>query len=117
MRYRMLQPIRQYAREKREESEEADEVHRRQAAFFLALAEAAEPELVGPQQRVWVERLEEEHDNLREALSWVLERGRPNWDSGSVGRSGDSGSPEATLARGEGGWSEYSREVNRQHRQ
>jgi DNA-binding CsgD family transcriptional regulator/tetratricopeptide (TPR) repeat protein len=31
--------------------------------------------LAGPQQRVWVERLEGEHDNLREALSWVLERG------------------------------------------
>jgi len=73
-RYRMLEPIRQYAREKLEESGKAYEVKARHAAFFLALTEEAEPELAGPQQRLWVERLEVEHDNLREALSWVLER-------------------------------------------
>src|SRR5215211_7750321 len=75
VRYRMLEPIRQYATEKLEESDDADEVKGRHAAFFLALAEEAEPELAGPQQNVWVERLEGEHDNIREALSWVLERG------------------------------------------
>jgi DNA-binding CsgD family transcriptional regulator/tetratricopeptide (TPR) repeat protein len=67
----MLEPIRQYAREKLEESEEAYEVRSRHTAFFLALAEGAE--LDGPEQRIWVERLEVEHDNLREALSRVLE--------------------------------------------
>ena len=80
VRYRMLEPIRQYALEKLEESGEADEVQGRHAAFFLAVAEGAEPELAGPQQSVWVERLEGEHDNLREALSWVLER-----DEGDLG--------------------------------
>ncbi|MDQ5819408.1 MAG: AfsR family transcriptional regulator, partial [Actinomycetota bacterium] len=75
VRYRMLEPIRQYARQKLEESGGADEVHGRHAEFFLALAEEAEPELAGPQQSVWVERLEVEHDNLREALSRVLEGG------------------------------------------
>jgi predicted ATPase/DNA-binding SARP family transcriptional activator len=75
VRYRMLEPIRQYAQEKLDESGEADELHHRHATFFLALAEEAEPELVGAQQSVWVERLEGEHDNMREALSWVLERG------------------------------------------
>jgi predicted ATPase/DNA-binding SARP family transcriptional activator/DNA-binding CsgD family transcriptional regulator/Tfp pilus assembly protein PilF len=74
MRYRMLEPLRQYAREKLEEDGEADEVHNRHAAFFLAVAEEAEPELAGQQQRVWVERLEAEHGNLREALPWVLRR-------------------------------------------
>jgi predicted ATPase/DNA-binding SARP family transcriptional activator/DNA-binding CsgD family transcriptional regulator len=73
-RYRMLEPIRQYAREKLGASGEADEVQDRHVAFFLALAEEAEPELAGPQQRLWVERLEAEHDNMRKALSWVLER-------------------------------------------
>ena len=75
VRYRMLEPIRQYALEKLEESGEADEVQGRHVAFFLAVAEEAEPELAGPQQSVWVERLEGEHDNLREALSQVLDRG------------------------------------------
>jgi predicted ATPase/DNA-binding SARP family transcriptional activator/DNA-binding CsgD family transcriptional regulator len=75
VRYGMLESIRQYAREKLEESTEADEVQDRHATFFLALAEEAEPQLAGPEQRLWVERLEEEHDNMREALSWVLEQG------------------------------------------
>ncbi len=74
-RYRMLEPIRQYSREKLEESGEANEVQDRHAAFFLTLAEEAEPELAGAQQGLWVERLEAEHDNMREALSWVLEAG------------------------------------------
>ena len=79
MHYRMLEPLRQYAREKLEERGEADEVQNRHAAFFLAVAEEAEPELAGPQQSVWLERLEREHDNLREVLSWALQRGRANW--------------------------------------
>jgi predicted ATPase/DNA-binding SARP family transcriptional activator/DNA-binding CsgD family transcriptional regulator len=74
-RYRMLQPIRQYAREKLRESGEESEVKNLHAAFFLALAEEAEPELTGAHQKLWVERLDREHDNLRDALSWVLERG------------------------------------------
>ena len=74
MRYWMLEIIRQYAREKLMESNEAEEMQGRHAAFFLALAEEAEPELAGTQQGLWVERLEREHDNLRTALSWVLER-------------------------------------------
>jgi predicted ATPase len=52
VRYRILEPIRQYAGEKLEESGEAEEVQYRHGAFFLALAEAAEPELAGPQQRL-----------------------------------------------------------------
>src|SRR5215203_4534723 len=73
VRYRMLEPIRQYARRTLEESGEADEVRDRHAASFVALAEESEPELAG-QQGAWVERLEGEHDNMREALSWALER-------------------------------------------
>jgi len=75
VRYRMLEPIRQYAQEKLEESGEAEEVRRRHASFFLTLAEEAEPRLRGPEDMEWLERLEAEHDNLRAALSWALERG------------------------------------------
>ena len=74
MRYRMLEVVRQYATEKLEECGEADEVRGRHAAFFLALAEEAEPELEGPKQGLWARRLEGEHENLRAALSWVLEQ-------------------------------------------
>ncbi len=74
VRYRMLGPIRQYAGEKLNESGEADEVQGRHTEFFLALAEEAEPELKGPRQVVWLDRLETEHDNLRSALFWALGR-------------------------------------------
>jgi predicted ATPase/DNA-binding SARP family transcriptional activator/DNA-binding CsgD family transcriptional regulator len=73
LRYRMLEPIRQYAQELLEQGEQAEEVRDRHGAYFLALAEEAEPKLTGEQQAVWVERLEAEHDNLREALSRFLE--------------------------------------------
>jgi predicted ATPase/DNA-binding SARP family transcriptional activator/DNA-binding CsgD family transcriptional regulator len=73
-RYRMLEPIRQYASEKLEESGQADEAQGQHVAFFLDVAEEAEPELAGSQQSHWVKQLEREHDNLRAALSWVLER-------------------------------------------
>ena len=75
LRYGFLEPVRQYAREKLGQSGEAEVVRRKHAAFFLALAEEAEPRLRGPQDREWLERLEEEHDNMRAALLWVLERG------------------------------------------
>jgi predicted ATPase len=65
VRYRMLEPIRQYAAEKLRRNEDADEVKDRHAAFFLAVADEAQPELEGPQQKSWTERLESEHDNLR----------------------------------------------------
>ncbi len=74
-RYRMLEPVRQYARERLEESEESDATLRRHADFFLTLAEGAEPELRGAAQEEWLGRLEAEHDNFRAALSWAMERG------------------------------------------
>jgi predicted ATPase len=75
VRYRLLEPIRQYAKEKLVVSGEAEWVQDRHVTFFLTLAEEIEPELTGSQQAIGVERLEAEHDNLREALSWVLCRG------------------------------------------
>jgi predicted ATPase/DNA-binding SARP family transcriptional activator/DNA-binding CsgD family transcriptional regulator/Tfp pilus assembly protein PilF len=74
VRYRLLEPVRQYALEKLEESRNAESVRCRHAEYFLALAEEAEPELWGPEDKAWLERLEAEHDNLRAALSWTLER-------------------------------------------
>jgi predicted ATPase len=50
-RYRMLEPVRQYAQERLEECGEADAFRSRHAAFFLALAKEAEPELTGAHQQ------------------------------------------------------------------
>jgi predicted ATPase/DNA-binding SARP family transcriptional activator len=78
VRYRMLEPVRQYALDKLEESDEAEEARRRHAEFFLGIAEETETEMKGPEQVPWLDRLEAEHDNLRGALSWALERGGPD---------------------------------------
>jgi predicted ATPase/DNA-binding SARP family transcriptional activator/DNA-binding NarL/FixJ family response regulator len=75
VRYRMLEPLRQYAREELEESREAEVVLSRHAAFFLTLAERAEPELKRIRQEAWLEWLEAEHDNFRAALLWAQRRG------------------------------------------
>ncbi len=74
-RYRLLDPIRQYALEKLEQSGEAEDVKRAHAEYFLAVAEEAEPQLIGPRETEWFERLVEELDNFRAALSWVSEHG------------------------------------------
>ena len=74
-RYRLLEPVRQYARERTEQSGEVDEVRRRHAAFFLALAEEVEPESKGTRREAWLRRLEIEYGNLRAALGWMLQRG------------------------------------------
>ncbi len=76
VRYGMLEPIRQYAREKLEEAGEAGEVHGRHAAFFLSLAERARPHLRAAPQVEWLARLERENGNLRAALTWTLSAGR-----------------------------------------
>jgi predicted ATPase/DNA-binding CsgD family transcriptional regulator len=76
-RYRLLEPVRQYALDKLEESDQAEEARRRHAEFFLGVAEETETEMQGPKQVPWLDRLEAEHDNLRGALSWALERGGP----------------------------------------
>lgn len=73
VRYRMLEPVRQYGRGKLEEGDEAESVHRRHAAWFLDLAEEAEIE--GPRQMAWLERLEMEHDDLRAALARLRQEG------------------------------------------
>lgn len=69
-RYRLLEIIRQYATEKLRAAGEELEVRRRHLDWYLRLAERAEPESWGAAQRLWLERLELEHENLRAALAW-----------------------------------------------
>jgi predicted ATPase/class 3 adenylate cyclase len=73
-RFVMLETVHEFAREKLGQSPEAEEIKRTHAQYFLTLAEEAYPELKGANQLEWLERLEAEHDNMRAALSWALER-------------------------------------------
>ena len=75
MRYRMLEPVRQYALEKSKEANETEELRRRHAEYFLGLAEDADLGMAGPLHSRWLNTLEAEHGNLRAALSWAVERG------------------------------------------
>jgi predicted ATPase/class 3 adenylate cyclase len=74
-RFLMLQTVREFGLERLTASGELERTQVAHAHYFLALAEQAEPELHGPNQAMWVARLEQEHDNLREALEWALEKG------------------------------------------
>jgi hypothetical protein len=76
IRYRLLEPVRQYARQQLEKRGEAEQVAGWHAEFYLGLAERAEPELFGPRMVECLERLALEHDNLRAAVCWALARGR-----------------------------------------
>ena len=62
--------IREYALEQLAASGEADALRQHHAAYFLALAERAAPEVIGSHQVAWLDRLELEHDNLRAVLAW-----------------------------------------------
>jgi tetratricopeptide (TPR) repeat protein len=75
VRYGMLEPVRQYALERLEHSDEAEEARQRHAEYYLALAEQAEPKLWGPRQVAWLNRLEQEHGNLLAVLQWARETG------------------------------------------
>ncbi|MSP12497.1 MAG: adenylate/guanylate cyclase domain-containing protein, partial [Chloroflexi bacterium] len=71
-RYRLLETIRQYARDRLLESGEGDQVRDRHLQYFLQLAEEGEIQLRGPQQMAWFKRLQTEQDNFRIALQWSL---------------------------------------------
>jgi predicted ATPase len=73
-RYQLLETIRQYSLEKLTETPAGEVVRDRHRNFYLALAEDAEQQLLGPDQVAWLERLEADHDNLRAALRWSLDR-------------------------------------------
>jgi tetratricopeptide (TPR) repeat protein len=67
-RYRLLETVRQYTREKLAAEVRSDTFPQRHRDYFLALAEAANEKLEGSEQAEWLKRLDQEHDNLRESL-------------------------------------------------
>jgi len=67
-RYRMLETVRAYARERLEESGEGASVRSRHRSFYRDLAEQAEPNLTSRDQAAWLSRLDADQDNFRAAL-------------------------------------------------
>ena len=76
-RFSMLETIREYALEQLHESDEADTVRDRQADYYVALAEEAQEPLRGEGRRQWAARLDQEQDNVRAVLEWLLARSEP----------------------------------------
>ena len=81
-RYRLLDTVHAYATEQSRMHPDEGRWHARHLTHFFALAEAAEPQLTGSDQRKWLDRLETEHDNMRAALAHSM---------------GSGGDPEAGL--------------------
>lgn len=73
-RYRMLETIRDYAQERMSESGEAPAVYARHRDWFVMLVDQARAGFfAGPEQSAWLQRLSDDHDNLRAALQWTHE--------------------------------------------
>ena len=72
-RFTMLETVREFALERLADTSLEEVIRRRHAQFYLELAERSEPCLRGEEQSTWLQRLEEEHDNLRVALRWALD--------------------------------------------
>lgn len=69
-RYRLLETVREYAREQLEAARESERVRRRHAEFVVTLAEDADRKTSGPEAAKWLAIMDEEHDNVRAALDW-----------------------------------------------
>lgn len=67
----LLETMHEYARERLAARGEQAVLAARHLGYFLALAEEAAPRLTGAEQGRWLDALEAEHENLREALRWA----------------------------------------------
>jgi tetratricopeptide (TPR) repeat protein len=71
-RYDLHELLRQYLSEKLVEEGAASELQRRHFTYYFRLADEAESKLYGPDQEVWYDLLQQEHDNIAAALSWSI---------------------------------------------
>lgn len=74
-RYRLLETIRYYGREKLDEAGETEWVSRQHFEWYLRLAEEYVPQAANLGERRWLDQLEREHDNTRAALMWAITQG------------------------------------------
>lgn len=72
-RYRLLETVRQYARDRLMESGEAGMMRERHLEHFLAFAEESVRGMNGPGQKRWLDLLESDHDNMRSSLSFCAD--------------------------------------------
>ena len=86
-RFGMLSVLREFGLEQLEVAGERAATRAAHAAYFLALAQEAEPQLLGADQNVWLDRLEADHDNLRAALGWAFEQAG---QTGTVGSAAEA---------------------------
>jgi DNA-binding NarL/FixJ family response regulator len=70
-RFQLLETIREFGLTRLEENQDLEAARRAHAAWVVALAERAEPELRAAKQHAWLDRLEVEIANLRAALAWA----------------------------------------------
>ncbi|GAA1589770.1 BTAD domain-containing putative transcriptional regulator [Actinomadura kijaniata] len=106
VRYRMLETVRAFGLERLAEAGERERFRRAHAAFFLDLAETADPRLRSAEQLDWLARLAAEHGNLRAALRWAVTAdpgtglrlmAAASWYMWLRGRRGELGGPAAGL--------------------
>jgi non-specific serine/threonine protein kinase len=77
-RYRLLETLRQFAQERLAEAGEADGIRDRHFAYYLTLVKTAHTEVAVPRRRDgWLQRLDDDNDNLLTALNWGSEREAP----------------------------------------
>jgi tetratricopeptide (TPR) repeat protein len=74
----MLETIREFGLEQLQAAGEAEPIQHAHAAYFLAFATRANGQLLGPNQAMWLDLLEAEHDNLRAAFDWAVARREPD---------------------------------------
>jgi predicted ATPase/DNA-binding CsgD family transcriptional regulator len=86
-RFSMLETIREFALESLAASGQAEATRRRHADYYVSLSDDAKNGLAGPELVTWVARLDSDHNNLRAALNWLLEKGEV----------GDTGAAEDAL--------------------
>ncbi len=77
LRYRLLEPVRQYAQEKLFQAGKTETLRDRHQSYFQELAAQAAPHLRTHQQITWMRRLERELPNLRLALEWAYTEDGP----------------------------------------
>jgi non-specific serine/threonine protein kinase len=72
-RYRFLETVQQYARDRLDREGDAAAVLERHLDFYVSLLEQARPLLQGPRQAYWLRRLDAEHENILAALDWAAQ--------------------------------------------